>query len=446
VTQSGPLWGEQTELVRSVQVSGEPMPSAVIRAAAEIKAVAAEANAAAGVIGSAEAEAIRSAADEVADGGHGEEFPIDRLQTGSATATHMNVNEVIASLAAARLGRAVDAHDAVNASQSSNDVMPSAVHVAALRSAADLIRALELLSHRLTAKADEFAEVVTIGRTHLMDAVPVTVGAEFAGWATQIAAAATRIARTLPEVAEIPLGGSAVGTGLNTPPGWRADVVGRLAERTGLDLRPADDGVAAQGSRDALVSLSGAVRAAALAAGKVADDLRLKASGPTAGFAEFRLPTLAAGSSIMPGKVNPVVPEIVAQTVAEVVGRDATVAWAAARGHLELQAMVPVLGHALLTATDLLAAAVRLLADRCVSGITVDVDRTRRLAEASPAVVTGLNRYLGYDEAAAVLAESQRSGAPIADVVRARGHVPGRLTESELARALDVDQLARPPR
>jgi fumarate hydratase class II len=428
---NAPLWGEQTDKVRGLVVAGEPMPAAVLTAIAEIKVVAARRNAAAGVLPTDVADAIAAAAEEVAAGEHADQFPIDVLQTGSGTASNMNVNEVVATLASRRLGNPVHPNDDVNASQSSNDVVPTAVHVAALRAALRLTTALAHLSGTLSARATDFADTVTVGRTHLMDAVPITVGAEFSGWAAQAGLAAERIVSVLPRVAEVPLGGTAVGTGLNTPSGWRLAVVAALADRTGLALVPARDGVEAQGARDSLVELSGAVRTAAVSLSKIADDLRLKG------------PALAAGSSIMPGKVNPVIPEIVLQAAAQVIGHDATVAWAGARGQLELNAMVPVIARNLLAAIEVLTNAAGLLADRCVAGIEVDAGHTRSLAESSPAVVTALNAALGYAEAAAVVTESQSTGVPIAEVVTRRGHVGTLISADELRAALDVDRMAR---
>jgi fumarate hydratase class II len=439
------LWGAQTQrAVGNFPVSGERLAPELVHAIARIKQAAAQTNGALGVLPPDVVAALVSAAEALVDGEHDEQFPVDVFQTGSGTSSNMNVNEVIAALATRTLGRPVHPNDAVNASQSSNDVFPSAIHLAALDSATHrLLPALEHLDASLTRKAVAFADVVKAGRTHLMDAVPVMLGAEFAGYAAQIRADHARISSTLPRVAEIPLGGTAVGTGLAAPPGWRAAVVDRLAELSGLALRPAGDPLAAQSSRDALVELSGQLRVLAVSLTKICNDLRWMGSGPRAGLGEIRIPDLQPGSSIMPGKVNPVIPEAVLQVCAQVVGNDTAVAWGGAAGNFELNVMLPVIGRNLLQSLLLLASVTRLLADRCVDGIEAVPQRMRELAESSPAIVTALNGFLGYEEAAAVAKQALAEGRSIKDVVVERGHVTaGRITDAELTAALDVHRMA----
>ncbi|MFI5099987.1 MAG: class II fumarate hydratase, partial [Actinomycetes bacterium] len=392
------------------------------------------------------ADAIALAARTVAAGAHDDQFPVDVFQTGSGTSTNMNVNEVLARRASRSLDRPVHPNDDVNASQSSNDDFPSAVHLAALQSAREgLLPALDHLAATFEAKAAELDDVVKSGRTHLMDAVPVTVGQELHGYATQIRRGAERVAGTLPRVAEIPLGGTAVGTGLNTPPGWRAAVVAELAALTGQPVTAARDGLESQSARDALVELSGQLRVLAVSLTKICNDLRWMGSGPRAGLGELHLPDLQPGSSIMPGKVNPVVPEAVLQVCAQVVGNDTAVAWGGAAGAFELNVMVPVIARNLLQSLRLLTSASRLLADRCVAGISADADHALALAQSSPAIATGLNRYLGYEEVAAVVKQSVAERRTIRDVVVDRGHVrDGRITQEQLDEALDVRRMARP--
>ena len=439
-----PLWGEQTRLaVDNFPVSGEPMPLSVIRAVAAIKQAAAVVNARLGVLDPETAAEIAAAAADIAAGRYPEQFPIDVFQTGSGTSTNMNVNEVIATLASARLGADVHPNDHVNASQSSNDVMPTAVHIAVLRSLlAGLLPALNRLQLALTEQAGRHAGTVTLGRTHLMDAVPLTIGDEFSGWAAQIAHGIERIESAIARVAEVPLGGTAVGTGLNTPRGWRDAVVTELGSTSGLALSPARNAFEAQSARDALVEMSGQLRTVAVSLTKISEDIRWKASGPAGGLGEFALPALQAGSSIMPGKVNPVIPEVVVQVAAQVVGNDAAVAWAGARGAFELNAMIPVIARNLLSSINLLTSASRLLADRCVAGIEVDQHRTRALAESSAALITALNPYLGYTEAAAIVKEASRSGRSVREL--AERHIPERLSRRQLDEALDLDRIARP--
>ena len=416
----------------------------LVRALALIKRAAAQANGELGVLPPETVAAIETAADEVAAGAHRDQFPVDVFQTGSGTSSNMNMNEVLATLAGRSIGHPLHPNDILNASQSSNDVFPSAIHVAALDTATHrLLPALLRLQKSLDSKAVEFADVVKAGRTHLMDAVPVTLGAEFAGFAAQVRADVERIGSTLPRVAEIPLGGTAVGTGLGAPDGWRPLVVARLAGLTGLPVVPARDPMSAQSSRDSLVELSGQLRVLAVSLTKICNDLRWMGSGPRAGLGEIRIPDLQPGSSIMPGKVNPVVPEAVLQVCAQVVGNDAAIAWAGASGNFELNVMLPVIGRNLLESLRILVAAAGLLADRCIDGIAADTDRMLVMAESSPAVVTPLNAYLGYEEAAAVAKQALEEGKSIRQVVIERGHVQdGHITDVQLAEALDVRRMA----
>ncbi len=435
------LWGAQTQrAVENFPISGVRVDPAVIRALAAVKAAAARVNARLGVLAPDVADAVAAAAQEVADGGHADQFPVDVFQTGSGTSTNMNVNEVIAALASRRLGRRVHPNDDVNASQSSNDTFPTAVHIAAAAAVlGELVPALGHLASTLEAKAARCSDVVKAGRTHLMDATPVTLGQELDGYAAQVRHGVERLAAALPRVAEVPLGGTAVGTGINTPVGFAAAVLGELADRTGLPLTEARDHFEAQGARDALVELSGAVRTVAVSLTKICNDLRWMGSGPLAGLGEVHLPDLQPGSSIMPGKVNPVVPEAVLQVCAQVVGHDATVAWAGASGTFELNAMVPVMSRAILEQLRFLAAAARLLADRCIAGLEPDRERALRLAESSPSIVTPLNRVIGYDHAAQVAKHAVARGMTIREAVVDLGFVDrGEIDEATLDDLLDV--------
>ncbi|PYC78890.1 aspartate ammonia-lyase [Streptomyces tateyamensis] len=440
-------WQAQTQrAVENFPVSGQRLSRSHIAALARIKAAAAKVNAGLGILDQDAAEAIRQAAAEVAEGRWDAEFPVDVFQTGSGTSSNMNTNEVIATLAGERLGRPVHPNDQVNASQSSNDVFPSSIHIAATAAVGeDLLPALDELAGALEAKAAEFATVVKAGRTHLMDATPVTLGQEFGGYAAQVRYGRERLLATLPRVAELPLGGTAVGTGINTPPGFSAAVIAELARDTGLPLTEARNHFEAQGARDALVELSGQLRTVAVSLTKIVNDLRWMSSGPRAGLGEINLPDLQPGSSIMPGKVNPVIPEVVAMVAAQVVGNDATVAMAGASGSFELNVMLPVIARNLLESVRLLANASRLLAGRTVSGITANVERARGYAESSPAIVTPLNRYLGYEEAAKVAKQSLAEGKTIRQVVVERGYLArGLLTEAQLDQALDVLGMTTP--
>ena len=441
------LWRAQTQrAVQNFPISGRGLEPAHIRALALIKGAAAQVNAAFGVIDEDVGQAITTAAAHVADGSYDDHFPVDVFQTGSGTSSNMNANEVIATLASRELGRDVHPNDHVNASQSSNDVFPSSIHLAATKAVVhDLIPALRHLGDALAAKAEEFSTVVKAGRTHLMDATPVTLGQEFSGYAAQVRYGIERLEAVLPRLAELPLGGTATGTGINTPRGFAAAVIERLREQTGLPLTEARNHFEAQGARDALVETSGQLRTIAVGLYKIANDIRWMGSGPRAGLRELQIPDLQPGSSIMPGKVNPVVCESVRQVCAQVIGNDAAVAFAGSQGDFELNVMLPVMARNLLESIRLLAAASRLLADRCVVGLVANVEVCRLYAEGSPAIVTPLNRYLGYDEAASIAKEALDSGKTIRQVVIERGHVEaGRLAEEELNQALDVLRMTHP--
>ncbi|MFF2400318.1 class II fumarate hydratase [Streptomyces goshikiensis] len=440
-------WRAQTQrAVENFPVSGQRLERAHIEALARVKGAAAAVNARLGVVDEDLAEAIRSAAAEVAEGRWDEHFPVDVFQTGSGTSSNMNVNEVIATLATERLGREVHPNDHVNASQSSNDVFPSSIHIAATAAVTrELIPALEHLAAALERKSAEFAEVVKAGRTHLMDATPVTLGQEFGGYAAQVRYGVERLRAALPRLAELPLGGTAVGTGINTPPGFSAAVIAEVAAATGLPLTEARDHFEAQGARDALVETSGMLRTIAVSLTKICNDLRWMASGPRTGLAEINLPDLQPGSSIMPGKVNPVVPEAVLMVAAQVTGNDTAVAVAGAAGNFELNVMLPVMARNLLESIRLLGNASRLLADRTIDGITANVARAREYAESSPSVVTPLNRYIGYEEAAKVAKRSLAERKTIREVVLDSGYVDrGDLTLEQLDAALDVLGMTRP--
>jgi fumarate hydratase, class II len=440
-------WGATTQrAIENFPISGQPIDADLIHALARIKAAAANANAALGVLDSETATAIRRAAEEVADGRWDDQFPIDVFQTGSGTSSNMNANEVIATIAAGQLGSPVHPNDEVNASQSSNDVFPSAIHLAATNGVVtDLIPALKRLATALEGKAGEFAGIVKSGRTHLMDATPVTLGQEFGGYAAQVRYGIERLEATLPRVAELPLGGTAVGTGINTPPGFAAAVIEELAATTELPLTEARNHFEAQGARDGLVELSGQLRTIAVGLYKIATDIRWMGSGPRAGLAEIHLPDLQPGSSIMPGKVNPVIPEALSMVCAQVIGNDAAIAFGGAAGNFELNIMLPMLARNLLESIRLLASASVLFADRCVSGITADEARAREYAEGSPSLATALNRTLGYEEAAGIAKQALAERKTIRQVVIERGHVEnGKVSLEELDRLLDVERMTRP--
>jgi fumarate hydratase class II len=441
------LWGAQTQrAVQNFPVSGERLHPALIMALASIKAQAALANVELGVLAPELGRAIYDAAAEIAAGRHLDQFPVDVFQTGSGTSSNMNANEVIATLASRALGRPVHPNDHVNASQSSNDVFPSAIHLAAGRLLVTVLTpALTELAAALAAKASEFADVVKAGRTHLMDATPVTLGQEFGGYAMAVQHGIARIRRVLPAVGELPLGGTAVGTGLNAPEEFAPRVIVALAAADDLPLTEAADHFEAAGARDGLVEASGALRTVAISLLKICTDLRLMNSGPRAGLAEISIPDLQPGSSIMPGKVNPVICEAVSQVCAQVIGNDGAVAFGGSAGNFELNVMLPVIGRNLLSSITLLGSAARLLADTCVVGITAHAGRLRQAAESSPAIVTALNPFLGYEAAAAIAHQALETGATIRDVTIERGHVVrGEITLEQLDQALDVLRMAWP--
>lgn len=442
------LYAAQTQrAVENFPISGRGLSRHHIAALAEIKRAAAIANAELGVLPRRVAEAIVAAADEVIAGDHDGDFPVDVFQTGSGTSSNMNANEVVATLATRRLGQPVHPNDHVNASQSSNDVFPSSIHIAAVGAVTgELLPALEVLATALEAKATEFAGVVKAGRTHLMDATPITLGQEFSGYAAQVRHGIDRVRGTLPRLAELPLGGTAVGTGINTPPGFSPRVIALVAEHTGLPLVEAANHFEAQAAQDSLVEASGALRTVAVSLVKIANDLRWMGSGPRTGLAEIRLPDLQPGSSIMPGKVNPVLPEATVMVAAQVIGNDAAITFAGAQGNFDLLVMLPVMARNLLESVTLVANVSRLLATRCVDGIEADVERCRVLAESSPSIVTPLNRLIGYEASARIAKHAVKRGLTIADAVRDLGHVDrGELSEEQLAAALDVTAMTGAP-
>jgi fumarate hydratase class II len=440
------LWRAQTQrAVENFPISGTRLEPAHIQALARIKAAAATVNAELGVLDDKHADAIRRAAEEIVAGQHLDHFPIDVFQTGSGTSSNMNVNEVIASLAA-REGVELHPNDDVNASQSSNDTFPSSIHVAAAITVTEqLIPGLEVLASSLESKATEFAEVVKSGRTHLMDATPVMLGQEFGGYAAACRLGIDRIRGTMPRLCSLPLGGTAVGTGINTPTGFAAKVIDRLAESTGLPFTEAADHFEAQGGRDALVELSGQLRTVAVSLTKMCNDLRWMGSGPRTGLREINLPDLQPGSSIMPGKVNPVLPEATLMVCAQVIGNDTAVTICGAAGNFELNVMMPALARNLLESIRLLATSSRTLADRCIDGISANTEVMRTYAESSPSVVTPLNRYIGYENAAKVTKKALAESKTIREVVVEMGYVEdGSITEAQLDEALDVARMTRP--
>jgi fumarate hydratase, class II len=431
------LWGGETrKAVENFPVSGQPIPAPVARWLGRIKAAAARVNADLGLLDADKAERIAAAADRVAAGELDDQFPIDVFQTGSGTSSNMNANEVISALA----GDDVHANDDVNMGQSSNDVFPSAVHLAALDQAKnDLLPALDMLAASLERKAEEFDDVVKSGRTHLMDAVPVTLGQEFGGYAAQVRQGIARVEDVLPRLGQIPLGGTAVGTGLNTHPEFAERLRARLTEETGLAIAAAADPFEAQAARDALVETSGALKTIAVSLTKIANDIRLMGSGPRAGLAEIYLPELQKGSSIMPGKVNPVIPEVVTQVAAQVIGNDAAITAGGMQGHFELNVFVPLMARNLLESIELLSSASRLFAEKCVDGIEANREACERYAELTLSAATALNPYIGYDKAAEIVKEAAASGRPLRDVARDAG-----VDEATLDEALDYRRMAKP--
>ena len=431
------LWGGETrKAVANFPVSGEPIPVPVARWLGRIKAAAARANADLGLLDADKAERIAAAGDAIAQGEHDDQFPIDVFQTGSGTSSNMNANEVIASLA----GEDVHANDDVNMGQSSNDVFPSAVHLAALGELEhDLLPALETLAASLEAKAKAFDDIVKSGRTHLMDAVPVTLGQEFGGYAAQVREGIERVRDTRKRLGQIPLGGTAVGTGLNTHPDFAAKVRELLAADTGLHISPPADPFEAQAARDGLVEASGALKVVAVSLTKIANDLRLMGSGPRAGLAELFLPELQKGSSIMPGKVNPVIPEVVTQVAAQVIGNDQAITVGGLQGHFELNVFIPMMARNLLGSIKLLAAASRLLAEKCVDGIEANREQNERYAELTLSAATALNPHIGYDKASEIVKKAAASGRSLREVAREEG-----VDDATLDEALDFRRMAKP--
>jgi len=441
------LYRAQTQrAVENFPISGITLERAHIAALAQIKKSAALANAKLGVLDAEIAKAIANAADEVIAGKFDSEFPVDIFQTGSGTSSNMNMNEVLATLATKGLGKDVHPNDHVNASQSSNDVFPTSVHVAVTSALIkDLLPSLDYLAQALEEKRDLWKSVVKAGRTHLMDATPVTLGQEFGGYAAQIRYAIERVESTIGRTAEVPLGGTAVGTGINTPKGFPQEVIRLLAEETKLPITEARDHFEAQGARDGLVEASGALRVLAVSLTKINNDLRWMGSGPNAGLGELSIPDLQPGSSIMPGKVNPVIPEAVMMVCARVIGNDATVAWAGATGNFELNVAIPVMGNALLESIRLLSNSLRLLADKTIKGLEANGERARALAESSPSIVTPLNRYIGYEAAAKIAKHSVAKSITVREATIELGYVDGeKLTMEQLDKALDVLSMTSP--
>src|SRR6476661_8334569 len=431
------LWGDETtKAVTNFPVSGEPIPAPVARWLGRIKGAAARANADLGLLDADKAERISAAAARIADGELDDQFPIDVFQTGSGTSSNMNANEVIATLA----GEDVHPNDDVNMGQSSNDVFPSAVHLAALEQlTVGLLPALDGLAEALEAKAGEFADIVKSGRTHWMDAVPVTLGQEFGGYAAQVREGKARVVSTLGRLGQIPLGGTATGTGLNTHPEFAARVRDKLVAATGLPISPPADPFESQAARDGLVEASGALKTVAVSLTKIANDLRFLGSGPRAGLAEIFLPELQKGSSIMPGKVNPVIPEVVTQVAAQVIGNDAAITAGGMQGHFELNVFVPLLARNLLDSIKLLSAASRLLAEKCVDGIEANREQCEHYAELTLSAATALNPYIGYDKASEIVKQAAASGRSLREVAREEG-----VSDEVLDEALDYRKMANP--
>jgi len=430
------LWGSETsKAIDNFPVSGERVPTAVVRMLGQIKAAAARVNGELGLLDEGIAQRVAAAGDEIARGEHDDQFPVDVFQTGSGTSSNMNANEVIATLA----GDQAHANDHVNMGQSSNDVFPSAVHLAAVAEArAKLLPALERLAGAFEVKADRWRDVVKAGRTHMMDAVPVTLGQELSGYATQIRLGHDRVLGALPRTAQIPLGGTATGTGLNTHPEFAARVREKLREATGVDVEGPADPFEAQANRDALVELSGAMKVVAVSLTKIANDLVIMGSGPRTGFGELALPELQKGSSIMPGKVNPVIPEVVLQVAAQVMGNDVAVTVAGSQGNFELNVRVPMIARNVFESIDILSSASTLLADRCVAGLEANEETLTRNAESTPAIATALNPHIGYDRATEIVKEAVASKRTIREVALEQG-----VDEATLDQALDLRRMAR---
>jgi fumarate hydratase class II len=441
------LYAAQTQrAVENFPISGSGLEPAQIIALARIKRAAAIVNGELGILDSDRADAIAAAAEKLIAGEHHEHFPVDTYQTGSGTSSNMNINEVLATLATASLGAPVHPNDHVNMSQSSNDVFPTSVHIAVTGALLnDLVPALDHLATALEAKAARWKDAVKPGRTHLMDATPVTLGQEFAGYARQVRLGIERVHSTIPRVAEVPLGGTATGTGINSPRGFSQRVIEVLADDSGLPITEALDHFEAQGARDGLVEASGALRVIAVSLTKICNDLRWMGSGPNTGLGELHIPDLQPGSSIMPGKVNPVIPEAVLMVCARVIGNDATIAWAGASGNFELNVAIPVMGTALLESIRLLSNSAVALADKTVDGLEANLDRARALAESSPAIVTPLNKIIGYEAAAKIAKHSVMRGLTVREAVIDLGFVErGEISLEQLDRALDVMSMTHP--
>jgi fumarate hydratase class II len=438
-TEPKELWGVETaKAVANFPVSGEPIPPPVARWLGRIKGAAARANADLGLLDRDKADRIAAAAARIANGELDDQFPIDVFQTGSGTSSNMNANEVLATLA----GDDVHANDDVNMGQSSNDVFPSAVHLAALDEITnDLLPALDLLASSLEAKAKEFDDVVKSGRTHWMDAVPITLGQEFGGYAAQVREGIARVQDALPRLGKIPLGGTAVGTGLNTHPEFAERVRKLLSEETGLTISAPADPFEAQAARDGIVEASGALKTVAVSLTKIANDIRFLGSGPRAGLAEIALPELQKGSSIMPGKVNPVIPEVVTQVAAQVIGNDTAITIGGMQGHFELNVFVPLLARNILDSVKLLASASRLFAEKCIDGIEANRETAEHYAELTLSAATALNPYIGYDLASEIVKDAAATGRSLREVAREKG-----VDEDVLDKALDYRAMAKPPR
>ena len=442
------LYRAQTQrAVENFPISGSGLEPEQIIALARIKKAAAIANAKLGILDAQISSSIQKAADQIIAGNHLDHFPVDVFQTGSGTSSNMNMNEVLATLATTELGSEVHPNDHVNMSQSSNDVFPTSVHVAVTSALINnLLPSLDYLAQSLEKKARAWKEVVKPGRTHLMDATPVTFGQEFAGYAAQIRYAVERVEAALPRVSEVPQGGTATGTGINTPKGFPQAIISSLVEQTGLPITEARDHFEAQGARDGLVEASGALKVLAVSLIKINNDIRWMGSGPNTGLGELQLPDLQPGSSIMPGKVNPVIPEAVLMVCAKVIGNDATITWAGASGSFELNVAIPVMGNALLESIRLLSNSMKVMADKTIEGLEVNVDKAKALAESSPSIVTPLNKIIGYEAAAKIAKHAVANGITVKQATLDLGYVDGeKLTVELLDSLLEVLPMTRPP-
>lgn len=441
------LYAAQTQrAVQNFPISGKGLSDHHIAALGQVKRAAAIANLELGVIDEVTSKAIQQAAEEVIENKHDKEFPIDIFQTGSGTSSNMNTNEVVATLASRIKGDTVHPNDHVNASQSSNDVFPTSIHIASVQAVNEvLLPGLKTLAQSLEKKSEEFAEVVKSGRTHLMDATPIMLGQEFSGYAMQIRNGIKRIEGALPRLCELPLGGTAVGTGINTPAGFSQRVIELIAQNTGLPFTEAPNHFEAQAAQDSLVEMSGAIRTVAVSLVKICNDLRWMGSGPRTGIGELALPDLQPGSSIMPGKVNPVVPEATVQVAAQVIGNDATIAFAGAQGNFDLLVMLPVMASNLLESINIVGNAAKVLAEKTVDGLKANVDRCKELAESSPSIVTPLNRVIGYEAASKIAKHAVKEGITIRESTIDLGFVErGEISEEDLDRALDVASMTHP--